>query len=194
MNRLITLTLLASLALPAQIAAPQVGYLRDRSGSLRTVLGVAGSLVLGDVIEEHVVAAGFGSSEGFAKTSNELIVISQGTIVQRFDAPSGGAFFYFDAKGRATAVYFPEAQELWKVRKGGFDREYNVYMPEPSARADQDEVVLRDGRRVRMPERVHEVEHLGDGWFVAHCASTDYALRLDDKEIVITQLPERSGS
>src|SRR5260221_14688765 len=65
------------LALWAQIATPQIGFMQDGGNALRPVYGIAGNFVLGDSSAADVQAASFSGSFGMLKTASTLIVIDR---------------------------------------------------------------------------------------------------------------------
>lgn len=180
--------LLAAAAV-GQVSAPATGFLRDRAGSLRPVLGVPGSFVLGDPIAEAVISAGFGKSFGYAKTESELLVVRAGGIAERHAAPAGAAVFYLGSNGEVEQIYFPSARELWQVQRPGFRKAAGADSPQAAVEVRNDEVTLRDGTTVRLPEPVADAEWLSDNWIVARGARALYAVRIGVDTRVI-QLPQ----
>jgi hypothetical protein len=189
MNRLLLLTTIFAAAAIAQLSSPRAGFVRDRSGALRPVLGIAGNFVTGDPIAEGVISAGFGKTVGYAKKESELLVLRSGEIVERMEAPRGEAIFYPDRRGEIAEIYFPETRELWRAQKSGFEKMLNVAFPHSTVTFDGDEISLASGERLRIREQIQTVEWLSDAWLVVRGASALYAIRVTG-EIVVNQLPE----
>jgi hypothetical protein len=158
----------------AQIGVPRLGFLRDRAGALRPLLGVSGNVMLGEPIEQNVISAGFGRTTGFAKKQNEVLRIQSGKVVERMAAPSGEALFYL-AGAEIAAIYFPEAKERWRLSKSGFDKEIGV--EEPLA------------ERLWDSGWITNFEWLSDGWAVVRGQNTLYAIRVNGDKAVM-QIPE----
>jgi hypothetical protein len=173
----------------AQIAEPRPGFVRDRGGYLRPVLGVAGSFVLGDAVLEGVMSAGFGKTSGFAKTETEIIVFRAGEIVRRVPAPAGDALFFPGAGGEITTIYFTGAGELWRVRDLEFEKSSLAERPESKIQIRDDRLELPSGVIVTLPESVAAVEQISDSLIVARGAAALYAVPLA-KDAVPVQLPE----
>lgn len=189
MNRLLFMTALLAVTAIAQITPPRAGFVRDRGGALRPVLGIAGSFVVGDAIEEGVISAGFGKTVGFAKKSTELLVLRAGEIAERADAPVGDALFYLGNSGEIAEIYFPETRELWRVRKSGFEKLADAPPPHSDIAFQSDEISLASGTRLRIPESIRAVEWLSESWVVVRGDSALYAIRVTGDAAVI-QLPE----
>jgi hypothetical protein len=178
MMRLLLSFVLAAAGAVAQVSAPAAGFLRDRAGCLRPVLGVAGSFVLGDVIEIDVISAGFGKTVGFAKTETELLVVRDGKLAERHAAPSGHAVFFMGNDGEIDQVYFSAARELWRVSRSGFNKVSDTEPPQSSFEIQDKEVTFRDGTFLRLPEPVSEVEWLSEVSLVARSSRALYAIRI----------------
>ena len=168
-----------------QIEAPSAGFIRDRAGMLRRVDGVAGSFVVGEAIASGVISAGFFGAVGFAKTAAEVLLLDErGSIVGRLPAPGGSAEFVFSPD---PAVYFIETGDLWDCKSRRFEK---AARPDPAIRHEHDEVILREGVRVRLPEPVSGVEWMSDRWIVARGARALYAIRTAGAEPLVVRLPE----
>ncbi len=89
----------------AQISQPKLGAMLSRDGSARDVLGVAGSVTLGDPVMTGVLSMGCSRTTCLFKTDS-AIVSATGSV----DAPTGPAIFSFDAAG--ALVYFRETRQL----------------------------------------------------------------------------------
>lgn len=100
------LFLSAALGQPA-VLAPIAGTIRDTSGSLHSVVGVAGNFLVSDAAGiPDVLSSAFSASAGLAKTDGELLILdASGQISARFDAPPGPALFAFDAAGAPALAY-----------------------------------------------------------------------------------------
>jgi len=189
MNRFLLLTTLFAAAAIAQLSSPRAGFVRDKSGVLRPLLGIAGNLVTGDSIAEGVISAGFGKTVGYAKKESELLVVRSGEVVERLEAPRGEAIFYPGARGEIAEIYFPETRELWRAQKSGFEKILSAAAPHSIVRFQSDEISVASGERLRLPEPIQTVEWLSDAWLVARGASALYAIRVTGEPIV-NQLPE----
>jgi hypothetical protein len=176
-------------AAAAQITAPRFGFARDRAGALRPVLGVAGSFLLGEPLQEGVISAGFGRKVGFAKTENELLTLRAGEITDRTPAPTGEATFYLGTDGEIAGIYFRSQQELWRVRGSGFEKLANAQEPLPVVDVRGDEISLPSGTILRLPEPVTAIEWLSDSWVIARGSTALHAIRLTGEADVL-QLPE----
>jgi hypothetical protein len=90
------------------LAPPAAGTLRDSSGSLHRVIGVAGNFIVdGDLGISNAVSAAFSESTGLVKTERELLVLdAAGQITGRYDAPVERALFAFGPDGAPALVYY----------------------------------------------------------------------------------------
>ncbi len=117
---LITLSM-TPVAMWAQLAAPQIGFIQDGGNSLRPVYGVAGNFVLGDSTVANIEAAAFSGSFGMLKTASSLIVLDrQGQFVATQDAPAGPVLFAFSRTGAPALVYLPDESVLLRWSDGVF--------------------------------------------------------------------------
>lgn len=178
MTRRFCLFFLTAIAF-ADIASPRIGYIVDRSGSLRPVNGVAGAFTIGDAIEKNVVSAAYSGKTLVVKRDRELIVNGK-----TFEAPSGPVVVTFDSKGLLGQVFFASDGQLWTARDDDFER---------SLAAGIDTVAtVRESRfflhSVEVPLRspATHVAQMGEGWFVIYAQSAIYALH-DDQ---VFELPE----
>ena len=168
-----------------QVEIPCAGFIRDRAGVLRPVHGAAGSFVVGKAIVSDVLSAASFGPVGFAKTATELLLLNEnGSIVERIPAPAGSAEFVFSPN---PAVFFVETGELWDRETRRLEK---AARPDPTIRHEQDEVILRDGTRVRLPEPVSGVDWMGDRWIIARGAGALYAVRTVGAEPLVVRLPE----
>jgi hypothetical protein len=189
MMRQYLLLLSFTAAAVAQVSTPAAGFVRDRMGSLRPVLGVSGSFVLGEAIEQGVISAGFGKKAGYAKTESELLVIRSGEVAERLSAPAGESVFYLGAGGEVEQIYFPAARELWRVQQPGFTKITDADQPHSSFEIREDELIVRDGTRIRLPESITDVEWLSENCVIIRGARALYAVRLGTNPQV-TQLSQ----
>jgi hypothetical protein len=166
MSKLLVCILLLTASGFAQISAPRKGFVRDRAGALRPVLGVTGSFVLGEAIEHDIVSAGFGKTIGFAKKQNEIIRFRGSDIVDRTPAPEGNALFFMGNKGEVIEIYFPTASELWRVSETGYVVSRNASQPMAKI-----------------------VEWLSDSLFAVRDSNALYAVRADAESEAL-QIPE----
>lgn len=115
-RRALALFCISTLAL-AQISLPRIGFVRDREGALRPLLGVAGAFVLGEPVLTGVVAAGsFGSEYALAATKTEVVLVKGDAVVWRRELP-GAEAFGFRRDGRPHWVRFANGSCLtWPVK------------------------------------------------------------------------------
>jgi hypothetical protein len=189
MIRLYTLLILVTTAAVAQVSTPQNGFVRDLTGCLRPVLGLPGSFVLGDAIEQGVVSAGFGKTAGYAKTHSEILVIRGGAVAERLAAPAGSSVFYIGSEGEVEQIYFPSARELWLVRRSGFQKTADADPPQLPFELRDGEILFADATRAKLPENAAAVEWLTDKSVVVRGARALYAVRIGGSEPVM-QLPQ----
>ncbi|HLJ15929.1 MAG TPA: hypothetical protein VKV15_15635 [Bryobacteraceae bacterium] len=116
----------SAFAQPA-LTAPQVGRIRDNNNTVRPVLGLAGSFIVGDAAESGVVSAAFSSNLGILKTDTALIAVDpQNQVLSTQDAPAGSALISFLALESTGAqpqalVYFPQSGALLRWSGSRFD-------------------------------------------------------------------------
>ena len=98
----------AALLAQRTIAPPAVGMVRDSSGAMHAVVGVAGNFVLLDASGiANAVSASFSGSAGLVKTDSEVLVLdATGQIANRYDATAGPALFAFDSNGAPALAYY----------------------------------------------------------------------------------------
>lgn len=106
-GRVLMFVLSAAVALPQTVISPPgLGAVRDPSGGLHAVIGVAGNFLIADTVISNVVSAGFSGTAGIVKTATELLVLNASNqVVSRYDAPEGPALFAFDPDGRPALAY-----------------------------------------------------------------------------------------
>src|SRR5258708_38533019 len=91
---------IAPVALWAQLATPQIGFIQDSGNALRPVYGIAGNFVLGNSAAAGLQAASFSGSFGMLKTASTLIVIDrQRQVVVSQHVPAGPALLAFSRAG-----------------------------------------------------------------------------------------------
>jgi hypothetical protein len=78
----------------AQLTAPRIGFVSDRDGALRPVMGVSGTFLLGDPVVQSVLSAGYSGTFGFVKTESSLTILSDAINVN-LPCPPGSALFSF---------------------------------------------------------------------------------------------------
>ena len=113
--------LLLLLAMPALaqpgLDAPRIGYLRDASGQVRSLLGVRGNFLLSEPISGARSSA-FSSSFGIVKTDEGIFLLDhQNQVVSRIESPGGEALFAFARDGAPAAAYFPQTSELYQLQE-----------------------------------------------------------------------------
>jgi hypothetical protein len=119
---LVTLSM-TPVAMWAQLAAPQVGFIQDSGNALRPVYGLAGNFVLGDSIAANVEAASFSGSFGMLKTTSALVVIDrQGEVIASQDAPAGPALFAFSRNAAPALAYLSAVNVLLQWSGGAFNQ------------------------------------------------------------------------
>ena len=170
---------LVSGAAAAQIAPAHIGYVVDEKNALRRVFGVAGAFTVGPVIEEGVVSAAFSGSSLVLKKEASLLVDGR-----PFDAPAGSAVVTFDAAGRVSEVFFPDAGQLWTWR-GAQIEACSAAGLVSDIEVRGDEMVVQ-GLTVRLPRAIVKVSQMGERWWVAYCEQAWYAVR----EARVYELPE----
>lgn len=100
------------------IDGPSVGLVRDPSGAVRPVLGLAANFWLGKPVAVGVLSCGFSGRAGLLKTSSRLLVLdARGQTTATLDAPEGPALFAFSRDGAPSLVYYPLAGQIqrWVV-------------------------------------------------------------------------------
>jgi hypothetical protein len=86
----------------------------DANGAVRTVYGIAASVMLGDVEMSGVISSACSKAFCLAKTETS-IVSAMGSV----DTPAGPAMFAFD--GDSAFVWFPRSRQLAKWHDGVLD-------------------------------------------------------------------------
>ena len=95
----------------SSLGIPCLGKLVDRSGFLRELCGVSGSLLVSAAASEPVISAGFSRTGGFIKTPRSLQVLD-GALVWEASAPTGPALFAFGPTGTPRFAYLVESNVL----------------------------------------------------------------------------------
>ena len=99
----------AAIAQPA-ISPPDVGTIREPSGSLYTVTGIPGNFIVADAGISGVISAAFSGSAGLLKTDTELVIMNaKNEVIERRTAPAGPALFAFDSTGAPALAYYSGA-------------------------------------------------------------------------------------
>ncbi len=104
----------------AHLSVPHLGLVRDASGRLLALRGLAGNFLWGEPVLEGVRAASSSGSWTLAKLETELLLLdADGTVAARWPAPPGSALFAFTASGEPALVYFSKTGELWRLAREG---------------------------------------------------------------------------
>lgn len=111
------IALLMAGSCPAQIGTPQLGFVVDGARSLRPLMGLSGSWVLGDPVVGGVVNAASSGSFSLVKTDTSILVLDgRGNPVSSTDAEPGPAAFSFDGTGRPGLAWVRSAGLLaWRT-------------------------------------------------------------------------------
>lgn len=158
----------------AQMTSPYIGHVRDLRGGLRPVYGVSGTFVLGEPIEQDVVATSFSGVAGLVKKARSLLVYRGGERISSMEAPDGSASFGFDSAGLPAWVRF--ADDTCLVWRRG--------VPEAGACPSAEIPVVPE-----VPGTVQWVERMGEGWLAVRTDSGLWAVRTEPEQRVY-QLPE----
>ena len=115
MRRALLFGLLAAGVGFTQLGPPRLGFVRDASGSLRAVIGVAGNFVLGSDLLGDLRSVGFSGRIGIATTDAELLVFdTRGQTVHQREIQGGEAHFAFDRGGRAALACVISTGDLFR--------------------------------------------------------------------------------
>jgi hypothetical protein len=122
MRALVTLLTAAAVAWGQNsLAPPQVGFMQDTAGVLRSVYGIAGNFLTGDPVAAGVISAAFSGSFGMAKTGSAVLAIDrQGQIIASVEVVEGPALFAFSRAGAPALAYVPAAKALFDWNEGTF--------------------------------------------------------------------------
>jgi hypothetical protein len=93
MKKICFVLLLLSAAGRAQLSPPRIGFVSDREGALRPVIGVSANFLLGDPVVQAVLSAGYSGIFGFVKTETTLTILSD--LNAYFPTSPGPALFSF---------------------------------------------------------------------------------------------------
>lgn len=123
MSRRFALALLAMAAFAQwEVSLPRAGCQVDQEGRLRTVWGVAGSFVAGQVQLQGVISYAASHAWTVAKLKHVLVLMdASGEERARLDAPAGHALFAFDDAGVPALAYFPAEHMLYRIRAGDLE-------------------------------------------------------------------------
>ena len=119
MSRILLLALCGSAAVAqVDLAPPRRGVTAGDSGSLRPLLGVAGSLTAGAPLRGGVVSAASSGRFTLVKTHDTVEVLLDEETISVADAPEGRAIFAFTPGGAPGLAYFPATGGvmLWEGR------------------------------------------------------------------------------
>ncbi|HEY6393021.1 MAG TPA: hypothetical protein VIX89_17200 [Bryobacteraceae bacterium] len=123
MKALLIILSITPIAMWAQLAAPQVGFIQDSGNTLRPVYGLAGNFILGDPVAANMESASFSGLFGIVKTTSALVVVDrQGQVVASQDAAAGPALFAFSRNGAPALAYLPNANALLQWSDGVFQQ------------------------------------------------------------------------
>lgn len=115
---LLNLLLTGAALAQTTLAPPLAGTIRDATGALHSVVGVAGNFVVLDAGISNVVSAAFSGSAGLVKTDSQLLVLDALNNVQAaYDAPPGPGLFAFDAQGAPALAYY--SGMLYRIDSNG---------------------------------------------------------------------------
>ena len=119
---LLSVIAMACLARAQAPETPRLGWLRDASGMLRPLQGIAANFVTGQARESGVLSVASSGTWALAKTARELIVFDPaGTETGRLAAPEGNALLAFALNGEPAAAFFPETGLLLLWSGGRFE-------------------------------------------------------------------------
>lgn len=104
----------------AQIAQPQLGYIKDASGGLRPVYGIPAAAFLGDPAADHVNSFACTAKLCLAKTDTALVrfAANDPANATRAGAPVGAAVIAIDEAGDGAWIYFAGAQQFGHWQAG----------------------------------------------------------------------------
>jgi len=123
MTRTLAITLLWSAISGAQpgLAPPRLGCLLAETGSLRSVVGLPGNFILGEVVESDVRSAACSQRFALIKLDDALELRDEETrLIGRWSAPGGPALFALSAEGPPALIYFPHTSQWFGVAETGF--------------------------------------------------------------------------
>ncbi len=171
--------------LAAQIGLPRIGFVQDRKGALRPLLGVSGAFVLGDPVLTGVVAsASFGSEYAVAHTGSELVVVKSTEVVWRGETAVAEAFG-FRRDGRPAWVRFVTGGCLVWPEKG------DPAEVEPSAASFCEKPTANLRTQARIPDSVTgDPSSVAPGWILLRSPERLFLASTTGTEHVILEVPE----
>ena len=185
MNRWLAMIAVISAFAQTSVAPPSIGVVRDSSGDIRPVVGTSGYFILGEPVIQSAISAAFSGRAGLVKTDSEVLVLdAQLAIIGRSDAPPGPAVFSFTDAGAPAFAKFPSNGETLQFTN---DPAVSI-LPI----VEGQEIVAPDGRRIRVDFNIDSLEQMSRNWIaVRESGGTRiFALRLDQKDLRLYQLPE----
>ena len=106
----------ATLPAVAQITQPQLGYMRDSSGALRPIFGIAAAATLGDPALDNVISFACSAKLCLAKTDAALVSVGSNGVEESIPAPAGPAIIAHAKQG--AWIYFSSTQQLTRWKEG----------------------------------------------------------------------------
>jgi hypothetical protein len=116
MKRALILSAVCSAALFAQsgVSVPQIGISVDGCGSARSLFGIAGNFVWGDVLVSGVDSVAYSGTFAIVKTDRAIFILDrQGERIANIDASPGPALFAFAADGSPALAYSGNTLFRW---------------------------------------------------------------------------------
>lgn len=98
----------------AQIAVPRLGYIRDESGGVRPVYGIAAAAALGNATTSNAISFSCSAKLCLVKTNDALqsFAPDDATTGQTTVAPSGSALISLNERDGSAWVYFREIRQF----------------------------------------------------------------------------------
>ena len=190
MSRTLAILLLSAVAAAAQsgLLPPQVGFVRDSTGSVRPVVGIRANFMLGDPLLDNVRSAAFSGRSGLVKTDQEIIVFdTEGRILGRQPAPPGEALFAFAGDGLPALAYLVETKELYRQRGAGL-----TPVPWSPLRVDGEVLALASLRGGLIALVIRGEDALWLSWLVAESGEVRFEALLPGVSAPV--LPRPDGS
>jgi hypothetical protein len=100
----------------AQIAQPQLGYMRDASGLLRPIFGIAAAATLGAPVLENVISFACSAKWCLAKTDAALVSFTPSGGTEGVAAPAGPAIIAHANHG--AWIYYSSTMQLARWKDG----------------------------------------------------------------------------
>lgn len=141
-SKFLVLPVLA-IALQAQILVPQLGSIRCSDGSVRPVLGVPASFVLGKPFASSAISASFSEQGGIIAAGGGVQLLdASGKLIGEFKTADPGALVDIDSDSSSALAWLPRTASLliWN----GSDFEQIALPSPPSGRVTS---LRRDGSR-----------------------------------------------